>query len=60
MQALRKPHLDCVRCTLRYLRATVDYALFYAVGVPLELYGYTNADWDGSISDRRSTSRFMF
>lgn len=60
MQVPRKPNLDCVRHTLRYLRATADYALFYAAGVPLELYGYTNANWAGSISDRRSTSGYMF
>ena len=60
MQAPKKPHLDGVRRTLRYVRATLDYALFYVVGVPVELYGYTNADWAGSITDRRSTSGFMF
>ena len=33
---------------------------FMQIGVPLELYGYTDADWVGSISNRRSTSGFMF
>ena len=42
MQVLCKPHLDCVRHILRYLRATVDYALFYAADVPLHVYGYTD------------------
>ena len=42
------------------MRSTLDYALFYEAGVPLELYGYTDADWAGSIVDRRSTSGFMF
>ena len=60
MQAPKKPHLDAVRCTLCYVRATLDYALFYAAGVPVELYGYTHADWARSITDRRSTSNFMF
>ena len=60
MQLPRKPHLDAVRCTLRYVRLTLDYALFYAVDTPLALYGYTNEDWAGSIADRRSTSGFMF
>ena len=60
MQLLRKPHLDAVRCTLRYVRSTLDYALFYAANVPLLLYGYTDADWAGSIADRRSTSGFIF
>ncbi|MCO5569190.1 hypothetical protein L7F22_022900 [Adiantum nelumboides] len=46
--------------TLRYVRATLDYALFYAADVPMELHGYTYADWAGSTTDRRSTSGFMF
>ena len=60
MQLPRKPHLDAVRRTLRYVRSTLDYALFYAADAPLALYGYTDADWAGSIADRRSTSGFMF
>ena len=44
MQVPRNPHLDGVRCTLCYVRSTLDYALFYAADVPLELYGYTYAD----------------
>ena len=60
MQLPRKPHLDLVRFTLRYVSATSDYALFYASDIEVQLYGYTDADWAGSISDRRSTSGFMF
>ena len=54
--------MDIVQYTLRYVRATLDYALFYAGGVPVELYGYTYADWAwaSSIMDKRSTSGFMF
>ena len=32
MQLPRKPHLDVVRRTLRYVSATLDYALFYEAG----------------------------
>ena len=60
MQLPRKPHLDAVRRTLRYVSATLDYALFYEAGTELELFGYTDADWAGSMTDRRSTSGFMF
>lgn len=49
MQVRCNPHLDCVRHTLRCLRATTNYALFYAAGLPFELYGYIDADWAGSI-----------
>ncbi|MCO5611765.1 hypothetical protein L7F22_066024 [Adiantum nelumboides] len=59
MQLPRKPHLDAVHHTLRYVRATLEHALFYAADVPVELHGYTDADWVGS-TDRRSTSGFMF
>jgi len=60
MQVPRKPQLDCVRRILRYLSATVDYALLYEADVALAVYGYTDADWAGSASDRRSTSGFVF
>ncbi|MCO5604381.1 hypothetical protein L7F22_058546 [Adiantum nelumboides] len=60
MQLPRKPHLDAMRRALRYVRATLDHALFYAADVPVELHGYTDADWVGSATDRRSTSGFMF
>ena len=52
MQLPRKPHLDLVRRTLRYVSATSDYALFYAANIEVQLYGYTHVDWAGSISDR--------
>ncbi|MCO5594498.1 hypothetical protein L7F22_048529 [Adiantum nelumboides] len=60
MQFPQKPHLDAVQRTLCYVRATLDHALFYAVDIPLELHGYTDADWAGSTSDERFTSGFMF
>jgi hypothetical protein len=60
MQVPRKPHLDGVRHTLRYVSATADYGLFYEASTELQVHGYIDADWAGSISDRRSTSGFMF
>jgi hypothetical protein len=60
MQVPRKPHLDGVRHTLRYVSATVDYGLFYKASTELQVHGYIDADWAGSISDKRSTSDVMF
>jgi hypothetical protein len=60
MQVPRKPHLDGVRHTLRYVSAIADYGLFYEVSTELQVHGYIDADWAGSIADRRSTSGFMF
>ncbi|MCO5572927.1 hypothetical protein L7F22_026688 [Adiantum nelumboides] len=60
MQLPRKPHLDVVRRTLRYVSATLGYALFYEASTELQLSGFTDVDWAGSVCDRRSTSGFMF
>ena len=51
MQLPRKPHLDSMRQTLCYVSATLYYALFYVANIEVQLYGYTDADWVGSIFD---------
>jgi hypothetical protein len=40
--------------------ATADYGLFYEASTELQVHGYIDVDWAGTISDRRSTSGFMF
>jgi len=60
MQVPQKPHLDGVRHTLRYVSATIDYGLFYEASTELQVHGYIDANWAGSISDKRSISGFMF
>ena len=52
MQLPRKPHLDAVRRTLRYVSVTLYYALFYEADIELQLYGHTDVDWAGSAADR--------
>ena len=60
MQMPRKPHLDAVRHILRYVKSTLHYGLFYEAGKEIQVLGYTNANWAGSMYDRRSTNGFMF
>ncbi|MCO5559931.1 hypothetical protein L7F22_013535 [Adiantum nelumboides] len=60
MQLPRKPHLDAVRHIMRYVRATLDYALFYDIGTQIQVHNYTNFDCDGNVYDRQSTSGYMF
>ena len=52
--------LNASRRILRYVKSTLQYGLFYEAGCPIQVHGYTDADWAGSISERRSTSGFMF
>jgi hypothetical protein len=60
MQTPQKPHLDAVRRILRYIKHTFHCGIFYEAKSQLQVHGYTDADWAGNISNRRSTSGFLF
>ncbi len=60
MQTPRKPHLDLVRRILRYIKHTLHCGIFYEAKSQLQVHGHTYADWVGNVSDRRSTSGFLF
>ncbi|MCO5563401.1 hypothetical protein L7F22_017042 [Adiantum nelumboides] len=44
MRLPRKPHLDSMRHILRYVRATLDYTLFYDKGTQVQVHGYIDSD----------------
>ena len=52
----RRVHLVVAKHVMRYLKGTIDFGLYYDGSHEYRLYGYTDADWAGSISDRKSTS----
>jgi hypothetical protein len=45
---------------MRYLKGTLDYGLCYTRDHDFKIYGYTNSHWDGSSSEKKSTSRCCF
>lgn len=45
-----------MRRIFRYLVGTVDLCLWYPRGSTVELVGYTDADYEGFLVDRKSTS----
>jgi hypothetical protein len=45
---------------LRYLRGTSEYGLWYIQKNEVNLHGFTDADWAGSPTDRKSTSGGIF
>ena len=45
---------------MRYLKGTIDFGLYYDGNHDYRFYGYTDANWAGSISDRKSTSGRYF
>ncbi|XP_073525461.1 uncharacterized protein [Phyllobates terribilis] len=60
MQKARKPHLEAVRRIVRYVRHTVEYGILYEAGVQHEILGFTDVDWAGDSSTRRSKSGYTF
>ena len=40
---------------MRYMKGTIEFGLYYDGNHDFRLYGYIDADWDGSLSNRKST-----
>ena len=51
----RRVHLVTTKHVMRYLKGTIDFGLYYDGSHEYRLYCYTDADWAGSISDRKNT-----
>ena len=54
--APKESHLKVVKRILRYLHGTSQYGLWYSKGSDCNLVGYTDSDFSGCKSDRKSTS----
>ena len=53
-------HLVAAKHVMRYLKGTIDFGLYCDGSHEYRLYGYIDADWAGSISNRKSTSSRCF
>jgi hypothetical protein len=60
MAAPRSTHFSAVLRILRYLKGTLFHGLHFSSLSPLKLYAYTDADWAGDPTDRRSTTGYCF
>ena len=56
----RHVHLIAAKYILRYLTGIVDYGLKYEVNQKINLEGYVDSEWVGSVIDRKSTSGCFF
>jgi hypothetical protein len=52
----RRVHLVAAKHVMRYLKGMLDYGLYYTGDCDFRLYGYTDSDWAGSASNRKSTA----
>jgi hypothetical protein len=53
-------HLVAAKNVMRYLKGTLEFGLCNNGDHDFRLVGYTNSDWAGIVSDRKSTSRCCF
>eukprot|EP00253_Pinus_taeda_P013069 PITA_13069 len=51
----KEAHLQAVKRIFKYLQGTQNYGLWYPRDANLTLHAYANADWAGSVDDRKST-----
>ncbi|RVW44227.1 Retrovirus-related Pol polyprotein from transposon RE1 [Vitis vinifera] len=58
--APRSTHYAAVLRILRYLKGTLFHGLFYSAQSPLVLRAFSDADWAGDPTDRRSTTGYCF
>eukprot|EP00253_Pinus_taeda_P017826 PITA_17826 len=56
----KETHLQVVKRIFKYLQGTKNYGLWYPIDTDLTLHAYTNADWAGSMDDRKSTGGGAF
>ncbi|CAL8137817.1 unnamed protein product [Prunus armeniaca] len=59
MHSPSEDHTGAVTCILRYLKVTHGKGLMFSKYGHTNVEGYTDADWAGSATDRRSTSGYF-
>ena len=58
--APQSTHYATVLHIIRYLKGTLFHGLFYSAQSPLVLCAFSDADWAGDPTDRRSTTGYCF
>ena len=53
-------HLTAARHILRYLKATADHLLLYRKSTNGRLIDFTDSDWAGNSTDRKSQGGYTF
>ena len=53
-------HWTTAKHILRYIRDTIEYGLVYERRGSVQLAGFTDANWEGCVEDRKSTSSCCF
>ncbi|XP_049400004.1 secreted RxLR effector protein 161-like [Solanum stenotomum] len=60
MQAPSQVHLGVAKGTLRYIKGTADYGIWFKREEKRQLMGYSDSDWARSVDDMKNTSGYAF
>lgn len=60
MSAPCTSHYASVLCIIRYVKGTQFHGILFPFNTPLQLRAYSDSDWAGDPTDRRSTTGFCF
>lgn len=52
----KQSHLEEVKRIMKYVKGTLNLGVWYSKGLHKNLIGNCDADWTGSVDDRKSTS----
>ena len=52
----KETHVQEIKIIFRYLKGTLDFGFWYSRSKYFTLTTYTNAYWEGSIDEKKSTS----
>lgn len=58
--APKETHVTVVKKLIKYLKGTMKYGLWYPKRQDFTLDEFTDADWEGSVDENKSTSREAF
>jgi hypothetical protein len=58
MQEPHELHWKVAKCILRYVQGTITFGIHYATNSTLDLIRFTDSDWAGDSTDRKSTSGY--
>ncbi|KAL0393486.1 UNVERIFIED_CONTAM: Retrovirus-related Pol polyprotein from transposon RE1 [Sesamum latifolium] len=59
MHSPSEEHINAITRILRYLKSSPGKGIMFTKGNNLNISAYTDADWAGSVEDRRSTSGYF-
>jgi hypothetical protein len=55
-ETLKERRVQAIKIIFRYLKGTIDLGLWYPSKDSFTLKAYSDADWEGSVDERKSTS----